>query len=185
MYMTKKSFFTTRSIAKSRDKVLQGFKSDPPSAKEITSIEDMHQKVNATLNGGFDTLLFKIDKIEQNQGHLTVKIDKIHDAMYDPSDGIIMKLSDIKVENAKQFGDVEKKLVEMAEWKKYKEKTDGINTAEVDESTEKIVVLEKSVDSLVKTKNSTWTVVKWFLAASGGGIVALFFKWLEMKFTLH
>lgn len=160
----------------------------PPPAKSKKNfnenlLDDIQRKLSSSsaLNGGFDTLLFKIDKIEQGQGQLATKVDKIHEAIYDPNDGIFSKLSEYKIENNEKFNDVSQKMSELNEWKKHREKEDNKNDNEVDQTVEKLHTLEKSVDSLVQTKDSTWKLLKWFLVALGGGIVTLFFKWLETK----
>jgi len=74
--------------------------SDPKSQRSKKTVEAqkvvleaIHKKIvsSAALNGGFDILMFKIEKIEQNQEQLVNKVDKIHDAIYDPNDGIFSK----------------------------------------------------------------------------------------------
>ena len=56
--------------------------------KSKSTLDEIQKKLSnsSALNGGFETLLYKIDKIEQSQGQLVNKVDKIHDAIYDPSD---------------------------------------------------------------------------------------------------
>lgn len=148
---------------------------------DVNMIGDIHKKIasSAALNGGFDTLLYKIDKIEQNQGELVNKVDKIHDAIYDPNEGLFSKISESKLENAGKFSDIETKLTEITSWKKYKERTEEKSEIEHEEAVVKIDTLEKSVDSLLKSKHATWSFLKWFAVAVGGGILTLCFKWLE------
>lgn len=147
------------------------------------TLEEIRRKISssAALNGGFDTLLYKVDKIEQSQGQLVSKVDKIHDAIYDPNDGIFSKLSEFKLENSEKFGSIDEHVAELNEWKRHKEKELNKNDQEVDTATTKIAALEDHVDSLVKSKNTSWAVLKWLGVAVGGGIIALIFKWLETK----
>ena len=78
------------------------------SIRKSITLDEINKKLNtsAALNGGFDTLLYKIDKIEQSQGQLVSKVDKIHDAIYDPSEGIFSKLSEYKLENTNTVNEI-------------------------------------------------------------------------------
>ena len=157
----------------------------PVSQKQdhSTALDEIHQKINnsAALNGGFDTLLYKIDKIEQGQGQLVTKVDKIHDAIYDPHDGIFSKIADHKLANTEKFNELSQNIAEINTWKLQKEKEEAKEEASLDQSITRLITLEKSVESLVKSKESTWSVLKWFFVAVGGGIITLFFTWLETK----
>lgn len=169
MYMKKKSVRVTNTPVSVREK--------------STAIDEINKKLSssAALNGGFDTLLYKIDKIEQSQGQLVNKVDKIHDAIYDPNDGIFSKLSEYKLESANQFGDVTKNVSELQLWKEVKEKEGTKDELKSDVVTQKVDTLERSVESLVRNKQNTFAVIRWFLVALGGGAVTLFIKWLENK----
>ncbi|NBW06491.1 MAG: hypothetical protein EBR82_00520 [Caulobacteraceae bacterium] len=146
-------------------------------------LDDIHKKIHnsAALNGGFDALIHKIDKIEHGQGQLVSKVDKIHDAIYDPNDGIFSRLNDYKIENSEKFAEISQHMSEINEWKKHREREDVKNDESFDESNEKVIHLEKSVDSLVKSKTATWAFVKWILIAIGGATVTLLFNWIETK----
>jgi len=146
-------------------------------------IDDIHKKISssAALNGGFDTLLHKIDKIEQSQGQLVTKVDKIHEAIYDPTDGIFSKIAESKLESTQKFSDVEKKMLDVSNWKKYKELSDEKSDDAVDQHTSKLATMEKTVESLVASKNKSWALAKWFLVAVGGGLITLIFSWIQSK----
>jgi len=149
-----------------------------------SSLDEIQKKLasSAALNGGFDTLLFKIDKIEQSQGQLVNKVDKIHDAIYDPADGIFSKLNEYKLESSNKINEVSQNLTEIQFWKEVKDKEEVKEDQKNDKAEMKLESLEKSVDSLVRNKNNVWSVMKWFLVAVGGGFVTLTIKWLETKF---
>lgn len=58
-------------------------------------------KESPALNGGFDSLMSKVDVIQEsqsalkeNQGKLTEKVDAIHDAMYEPDHGVYARIKD-------------------------------------------------------------------------------------------
>jgi chromosome segregation ATPase len=161
----------------------QGTISPAPPSRPITVLDEIQRKLSnsAALNGGFDTLLYKIDKIEQSQGQLVNKVDKIHDAIYDPNEGIFSKLSEFKLENAGKIGDISQDLVEINAWKKHLEKDGDKFDKTTEATTAKVLELEKHVETLVKSKHDMWALVKWIAVAMGGGIITLFFAWLETK----
>lgn len=146
-------------------------------------LDDIHKKIasSAALNGGFDTLLHKIDKIEQSQGQLVIKVDKIHDAIYDPNDGIFSKIAESKLETTQKFADVEHKLSDVSSWKHYKEIEDKKDESAADISADKLAKMEKTVDHLLASKEKSWAIIKWILVALGGGVVSLFFNWIQGK----
>lgn len=160
-----------------------GTSSPVSTSRPITVLDEIQTKLSnsAALNGGFDTLLYKIDKIEQSQGQLVNKVDKIHDAIYDPNEGIFSKLSEFKLENANKIGEISKDLVEINEWKKHLEKESDKFDKSTESNSNKVLELEKHVDTLVKSKNTAWAFVKWAVVAISGGLVTLFFAWLESK----
>jgi hypothetical protein len=158
--------------------------SSPKKNIDSEVLGEIQRKILASsaLNGGFDKLLYKIDKIEQSQDELVTKVDKIHDAIYDPSEGIFSKLGDYKLENSSKVSEIEQSISEIHVWKEIKDKDEAREDQVVNSARKKIDDLEKSVDSLIRSKNDVWSVAKWFLVAIGGGIVTLIIKWIETKF---
>ena len=155
----------------------------PASKKPPSKIEDIHTKIvnSSALNGGFDTLLFKIDKIEQSQGQLVAKVDKIHDAIYSPKDGLFSQISEHKLESTVKLNEINPSIAEVNTWKKYHEEDRQEDDENAKELETKVKSLEKSVDSLSRSKDQAWTVLKWFAVALGGGLITLFFSWVEGK----
>lgn len=158
-----------------------------PSSRSIQkslALDEINKKLNssAALNGGFDTLLYKIDKIEQSQGQLVSKVDKIHDAIYDPSEGIFSKLSEYKLENANTVNDVVHDISELQIWRDMKDKEEVVDATSTQENKKKLGDLERSVTDLIRNKNNIWSVMKWFMVAFGGACITLLVKWIENKF---
>jgi hypothetical protein len=160
--------------------------SGPASKKNMSAIDDIHKKIvsSPALNGGFDTLLYKIDKIEQSQGHLVSKLDKIHDAIYDPQDGLFSKMSQQKLENEIKLGEINQNVLELKLWKNHKDKSDQKEEDEIDKSKGKIASLEKTVETLNENKNTIWSITKWLAAALGGAIVTILLAYLRKKLSL-
>lgn len=166
----------------------KGETSSAPASKAIRpkvkpTLDEIHEKVSgaAVLNGGFDTLLYKIDKIEQSQGQLVAKVDKIHDAIYDPNDGMFAKLAEHKLESEVKLNEINRSVTELSVWKSHKEKEDVKEEEFASKAGNTITSLEKTVDGLVKSKETIWGFAKWLLVALGGGAVTILFKWLENK----
>ena len=159
----------------------QRSKNNQPDQKVV--LDDIHKKIigSAALNGGFDILMFKIEKIEQNQEQLVDKVDKIHDAIYDPNDGIFSKLNESNADHAQKINETEQKLIEINEWKKQKDKDHQKSEVELEETSEKVQNLQKNVDDLVQSKGIIWSATRWILVAIAGGSLTLLFKWLETK----
>ena len=90
--------------------------SPPSSVVNDKVLYDIHKKILASsaLNGGFDTLLYKIDKIEQGQSQVSTKVDKIHDAIYHPDEGLFARIAANKAAQIENVSQIEKKLVEVS-----------------------------------------------------------------------
>lgn len=152
---------------------------------EITDdvLGDIHKKIisSSALNGGFDVLMFKIEKIEQNQEEIVGKVDKIHDAIYDPDDGIFSRMNSSNLNTIEKINETDQRLIEISEWKKRREKDEEKIEESVEESSTRLSALQKSVDDLQKSKNVVWGALRWILVAVAGGSLTLLFKWLENK----
>lgn len=143
-------------------------------------LQNIQQKLNqsAVLNGGFDRLFYKIDSIEANQTAMANKVDKIHEAIYDPDEGLFARITNNKAAQNESIADVEKSVGELNVWKEQKEKSIE-NVAEKSEKiSEKLTSIENEVGDLNNFKTLTIGTVKWFLAAVGGGIATIVFKLL-------
>jgi hypothetical protein len=152
------------------------FEEDPVVSQRL--LQNIQQKLDksAALNGGFDKLLYKIDSIENSQNAIATKVDKIHEAIYDPDEGLFARISASKSEQTNALNGIEKKVIEISAWKEQKEKEGNQTEIEVEKFGNKIVVIENSVDSLLSFKTSTLGLAKWAMAAVGGGVITLLFK---------
>ena len=148
------------------------------SAVSQRLLHNIQQKLekSAALNGGFDKLLYKIDNIENNQNIIANKVDKIHEAIYDPDDGLFARITINKVDQNASITEVEKQVIELSTWKQQKEKvfeqSEDINNI----FNLKLNNIENSLDNLNKFKTTSIGLAKWFLAALGGGVITIIFK---------
>jgi hypothetical protein len=131
---------------------------------------------SAALNGGFDRLLYKIDGIEQSQSQIVNKVDKIHDAIYDPDDGLFARISANKANHVESISNVEKQIVEINTWKQGLARSEDDCEKETNFMNMKMQDLENSIKNLSKFQNDIYAALKWLGAALGGGIITLLFK---------
>lgn len=152
-----------------------------------TVLNDVQQKVNNSpaLNGGFDTLLYKIENIEGNQEKIVNRVDEIHDAIYAPDDGLFSRIASIKSNATEDRQEIEKKLIEFTSWKDQTDKS--VTKHSTDESViiTKFEEQQKLLDEVIKWKSTFSSVIKWIFVALGGGIVTLIFKILYVSLTAH
>lgn len=128
------------------------------------------------LNGGFDTLFNKVDQIERCQEHMTSqqkqianKVESIHDAIYDPDDGIYSR---IKTLNAQQ----QTSGAEMNIWKRVVEDQLDEDKDLSKENNKDIMELRTSIDGIEKFRKNIAGVLKWLSVAIIGGIITLALK---------
>jgi len=143
---------------------------DEPVSEAVDSnrlLHNIHQKLDnaAALNGGFDRLLYKIDAIETSQGQIVSKVDKIHDAIYDPDDGLFARIAAQK-----------STLTEISEWKQERQGASEDCEKEADVLQLKVQRLESAIVSVEKFQTTLFSAIKWCGVALGGGIVTLLFK---------
>lgn len=145
--------------------------------KQILEMQDRILSAPA-MNGGFTTLLYKVENIEQTQSQIVEKVDQIHDVLYEPDTGLYARIKN--VENASISPEIlnhlEKDLQEIKIWKFSKEKlSEKYDEHETQQS--KIIqdhdVLLKQVHDSIKKYNAA---IKWIVVSMSGGIVSIAIK---------
>jgi len=170
--MNKKNFrYSPRVVASDPDDV-----EDPVVSQRL--LHNIQQKLerSAALNGGFDKLLYKIDSIESNQNVIANKVDKIHEAIYDPDEGLFARMAINKADHAAAVNSVEKQVIEISSWKEQQEKDSTHTDDVVEKFGSKLIVIENDIQSLNRFKLAAIGLTKWILAALGGGVVTILFK---------
>jgi len=155
---------------------------DPESSRTNPPLKKVSESTS------IDIVLHKLEQLQSNQDKIHSGVEKVRDAIYDPEEGIFVKLAEAKLENLTRFNTVDNRLTELLEWKKYKEKeevkdekAEEKKLADSVSSEARLAMLETSVKSLQDTKSNTWSFFKWTLVALGTGLVALLFKIFESK----
>lgn len=160
----------------------QLFEADAPA--ETSDDDSMHmlhtiQKkldASAALNGGFDRLLYKIDGIEKSQAQIVEKVDKIHEAIYHPDDGLFARIASTKANQSESIGRVEKQIVDLVSWKEEAENAGEDCEKETDELQTKLQSLEASIQGIEKFQAIIMSGLKWSMAGIGGAIMTVLFK---------
>ncbi len=121
-------------------------------------LKDLRAKVmkSPALNGGFDTLMLKIEGIEKGQDHLVDRVDSIHEAVYNPDTGLFSRLKSVE-----QWRGVEEKTVD---------KEQQVNV----EQNEIVRVHADQLKELGKFKERATAIAKWIvitLATGGAGLL--------------
>jgi hypothetical protein len=156
--------------------------SEPSDSEEpIVSqrlLHNIQQKLekSSALNGGFDRLLYKIDSIENNQNAIAGKVDKIHDAIYDPDEGLFARIATNKADQVESVNKIEKRVIEISTWKDQKDKDTSQTEDTVEKFNTKMFSLENDIQSLNRFKLAAIGLTKWILAAVGGGTITILFK---------
>lgn len=165
--------------------------SDIKTDKELQLlVESIANKINRApaLNGGFDRMLVIVEHIQDKQEQTANKLDKIHDGLYEPNDGLYARVkmvetvtADFAKKQAEHLGYDEKNMKEMNEsLKKLTDiDTDLGRKAETTQRLKKIAGedLEK-LEAVIRVKSlwaGVWSKAAWLL---GGGILAAIGKTL-------
>ena len=164
-----------------------------PSAVDESLLKQVIEALKSpALNGGFDTLLHKVDSIEKSQGHTSKKVDElcvsheemkekvsqVHKAVYDPDEGLFARQhaaearsTTFVAELTAWKGSVDKELVR-------DEKEDEEVWTKIDANEKKVSDIEVKVNEIIKSRRHTKGIMKWFAAAMGGGFITLLVKLL-------
>lgn len=169
---------------KSSEIIANLYDDEDDNSKPIGLIEDKYKQIlemqnkilsAPAMNGGFTTLLYKVENIEQSQEKLVEKIDQIHNVLYEPDTGLYARLKIIENDCASNetIDNIEKDLQEIKIWKSSEEKQS--EKEDVKDDINNKIILEhdssiKEVQNYIKKYNS---IAKWILLTFGGGILSL------------
>jgi hypothetical protein len=148
------------------------------SANEV--LEKLQKRVNDSpvMNGGFDKLAYTI-------GNVGEKVDSIHDAVFNPDEGLFARIKISEAAQAEKVNVVARDVAVLQSWKsdteKYKKQTD--------ESTERLLTitkeLEKQVADVNKWRTTSVAVMKWVGATMGTGVAGLVAKLVYEVIVKH
>lgn len=139
-------------------------------------LSEIQGKLKApALNGGFDTLMYKVEKIEEGQEKILERISVLNEAVYDPDKGLFARIKDAESSNDEELQKLEKNINQLQV--KYDSESRDISEllAVAEKREDQIRELENSVESLMKWKNSVVSGFKWLVvtvATTGFGVLS-------------
>ena len=179
---------------KNQNKSLPKKTSNSINHKQIMEIlRQLQVKVlaSAALNGGFDNLMFKIDKIEEKQESMGLKVDSIHEAIYNPDDGLYARVKDVESikEKTLLMDKLEKDVFVLQHAYATEEKTLQKESALNNEQDKLIKLYADQIKELMFFKSKILEATKWLIYAIGGTIIAgigkLLFDYIRHHITLQ
>lgn len=144
---------------------------------DVTSLIKETQKLilsRPIMNGGFDSMLVKIENVEKQQGVITEKIEGISLAIYHPDDGLFAKNTQMMsaLENLK-----EKQILN--------EKNDSANVAKIEALTKNVEILERTVQITQKWQERFNSILKYIAVTAVTGILSIVGKYAYEYVTKH
>jgi uncharacterized protein YaaN involved in tellurite resistance len=163
--------------------------SDPKSdaSKQLQIIvESIATKINNSpvLNGGFDKMMVIVEHIQEKQQETGAKVDKIHEGLYSPDDGLYARVrmvenvtADFAKKHAEHITNDEKNMKEISENLKKLATVDEELVKKVETTTKLKKIagddLEK-LESVIKVKSAwgdIWSKAAWLVV--GGTLAAI------------
>jgi len=180
----------------SLDSSEENFEEIPLSKKALITIEQNYKRIlemqdkilsAPAMNGGFTTLLYKVESIEDSQTKLVEKVDQIHDVLYEPDNGLYARLKNVEKEciNTENFIEIEKEVQEIKLWKSSEEKHSE-KEEEKDGNNDKLLLEhEASLKELRKSIDRYNAAMKWIAVSLGGGLLSMIGKIIYEYLTGH
>lgn len=159
----------------------------PMSSKALTNIEQNYKRIlemqdkilsAPAMNGGFTTLLYKVENIEDSQTKLVQKVDQIHGVLYEPDNGLYARLKNVENEcvSVKDLGDIEREVHEIKLWKSSEEKQSQ-KEEEKDGAKDKLLLEhEATLKELQGSIQRYNAAMKWVAVSLGGGLLSMIGK---------
>lgn len=171
--MPKKPVAPSRSPALLGGSEVDGYR---PNRREVISAnKKFMEKVlhSPVLNGGFVALMAKVDGISERQNEMIEKVNSIHDAIYDPNQGLFARVKTIELTKASGVEKLEKDVMELQMWKSnHDESSDRVENA-TDTNTNILEGNVVKVNELMLFRERVHSVMKWFAVTLVGGSMTL------------
>lgn len=156
-------------------------------------LQALQQKVlaSAVLNGGFDTMLFQVNKIEEGQVKMGEKVDSIHDAIYRPDDGLFARVKDVELvkEKIDSVEQLERDVASLQIRAESEEKLVEKETKATEENEKLVKAHAEQLKDLIAFKTRICAIAKWTMVTMAGGLATLIGKliydFLSGHITVH
>lgn len=146
-------------------------------SKLLELLSEIQGKLKApALNGGFDTLMYKVGKIEEGQEKILERVSMLNETIYDPDTGIFARIKEAENVKSEEIVKVEKNIDAMQIQHEHdiKKIHDLLNLTEKSET--QIRDLESDVKTLMRWKNSVVSSFKWILVTASTTAIGILVK---------
>lgn len=137
------------------------------------------------LNGGFDSLMVKVNNIETGQKKIEESVLDIHDAIYRPDDGVFARIQREEHERNRLQLLTEKRFDELTDWKSDKNESDEKATTKAETQSERIETISDEVQEISKWKKTITSIAVWMIGGMATGGAGMLAKILYTLFTHH
>jgi chromosome segregation ATPase len=151
------------------------------STKEMLSIIQKKVLGSPALNGGFDTLLQKMENLEKHQDKVIEQIDEIHEAVYNPDEGLFARIKDAELERSNEIRELNSEILKI---KLHQEHAD-IDNAKVSKDDEKLGSKVDNLSSRITEIERGYVIMKWLSATVATGTVLGFIKVMYDYIVTH
>jgi hypothetical protein len=152
-------------------------------------ILEMQNKILAApaMNGGFSTLMYKIEKIEQSQGQLVEKVDEIRDVLYDPDSGIYARIKNVEnsIIDVDRFSTLETEISSIRNWKISEEKSAEKENSQEEKIEKMLAEHDVSLKELQRWYQKQAAITKWLAITISAGLLGGIGKFLYAFILEH
>lgn len=168
----------------------------PLSKKAIEKIENNYRQIlemqdkilsAPAMNGGFTTLLYKVENIEQSQEQLVQKVDQIHGVLYEPDNGLYARVKNVENDcvSNETIDELEKEVQEIKIWKNSEEKQSEKEEIAVVEKNKIMLEHEAALKDIQDSIAKYNAAIKWIIVSLGGGLLSMIGKLIYEYVTGH
>jgi len=148
---------------------------DADSKHTCDILDEIKAKLDSpVLNGGFETLMFNVQRIEEKQEIQGKKIDSIHNAIYEPDSGLYARIKDSA--RSEHVAHIETDVLSLKDWKSGEEKAEERLTVALGEHTKLFKEhgdMLRDISLWIKKANG---VIKWLVLSIAGSALTIFCK---------
>lgn len=157
-----------------KEELLDVIARDKQIIELLASVQKTVQSAPA-LNGGFDRLVAKVDKIDVTQQQLVQKVDQVHECLYEPDEGLYTRIRDIdkwrlsQVESAKEVKQGLEDIRQLKTWRENIESQEAKTEKKIEKREEELDQALEELRDLKKWKDNA-SKFFWLIGASSAGV---------------
>lgn len=147
----------------------------PPQVIELLRQVQQRVLTSPVLNGGFDTMMLKVEQIEEGQRQMGAKVDSIYEAIYHPDEGLFARVKNVehvkdKVAITEQL---EKDIAKLQQQRESEERVFAREEKQAEENAKLVKDHAEKIKELVQFKARVCSIFKWGLVTLAGSSATL------------